>query len=79
MPLLDEQEPSQDDLEKHERRITRCASCRAQIIWFKTPAGQSMPVDALTVEVGDTVLDLKRHESHFASCPNADKHRKPRK
>lgn len=25
----------EDTTEAHERRITRCKSCRAQIIWFK--------------------------------------------
>jgi hypothetical protein len=66
--------------EAHERRITRCTSCHAKIIWFKTEAGRNMPVDADTVEPGDDVLelDLSRHMSHFATCPNADKHRKPR-
>lgn len=67
--------------EAHERRITRCTSCHAKVIWFKTAAGNKMPVDADTVEPTDNVeeLDLARHQSHFASCPNASKHRKPRK
>lgn len=64
--------------EKHERRITRCRSCNAKIIWFKTPAGKNMPVDADTVEPDDEELELSRHVSHFASCPDAAKHRKPR-
>lgn len=64
--------------EAHERRITRCRSCHAKIIWFKTDAGKNMPVDADTVEPDDQDLDLSRHQSHFASCPNANKHRKPR-
>lgn len=62
--------------EAHERRIVRCSSCRAKIIWFKTAAGNNMPVDADTVEPEDEVLDLTRHKSHFATCPNADKHRR---
>jgi hypothetical protein len=66
--------------EAHERRITHCRSCHAKIVWFKTAAGKNMPVDADTVEPNDDVneLDLSRHQSHFASCPNADKHRKPK-
>lgn len=66
--------------EAHERRITRCRSCRARIIWFKTEAGKNMPVDADTVEPEDSVdeLDLSRHQSHFATCPNANNHRKSR-
>jgi hypothetical protein len=65
-----------DTNEAHERRITRCRSCNAKIIWFETPAGKRMPVDADTVEADDTELDLDRHQSHFASCPNADQHRR---
>lgn len=64
--------------EAHERRITRCRSCRAQIIWFKTPAGKNMPVDADTVEPEDEELDLERHVSHFRTCPQADQHRRNR-
>lgn len=68
----------QDTTESHERRITRCKSCRARIIWFKTAAGKNMPVDADTVEADDDELDLSRHKSHFATCVNANQHRKPR-
>ncbi len=67
-----------DTNEAHERRITRCRSCRAQIIWFKTEAGKNMPVDADTVEPDDDELDLSRHISHFATCPQANHHRRPR-
>lgn len=65
-----------DTTEAHERRITRCRSCHAKIIWFKTEAGRLMPVDADTVEAEDDKLDLSRHISHFATCPNASQHRK---
>lgn len=70
----------EDTTEAHERRITRCRSCNAKIIWFKTAAGKNMPVDADTVEPEDDVeeLDLSRHVSHFSTCPNANQHRKPR-
>jgi hypothetical protein len=70
----------QDTTEEHERRITRCRSCNAKIIWFKTEAGKNMPVDADTVEPDDDVeeLDLSRHVSHFATCPNANQHRHKR-
>lgn len=64
--------------ERHERRIVRCRSCRARIIWFKTAAGKNMPVDADTVEPDDEELDLERHVSHFSTCPQAGKWRKPR-
>lgn len=66
----------EETTEAHERRIMRCKSCRAQIIWFKTEAGKNMPVDADTVEADDTELDLERHVSHFATCPQANQHRR---
>jgi hypothetical protein len=67
-----------DTNEAHERRITRCKSCRAMIIWFETPAGKRMPVDADSVEPDDQELDLDKHVSHFATCKQADQWRKPR-
>lgn len=57
-------------------RTTSCTSCHAPIVFFTTVKGNQMPVDAGTVDPGDTVLDLSRHQSHFASCPNSAKHRK---
>lgn len=66
----------EDTTEAHERRITRCSSCRARIIWLKTETGKNMPVDADTVEPEDDQFDPARHKSHFAICPNADQHRK---
>lgn len=64
--------------ERHEQRIKNCKSCMARIVWFTTASGKSMPVDADTVEEDDEELDLSRHQSHFASCPNSAKHRRPR-
>lgn len=67
-----------DTTEAHERRIVRCRGCNARIIWFKTEAGKNMPVDADTVEADDEELDLKRHVSHFSTCSQANKFRRPR-
>ena len=67
-----------DTTEAHERRIVRCKSCRAMIIWFRTASGKNMPVDADTVRPEDEELDLSRHVSHFATCAHANQHRKPR-
>lgn len=74
---LDSGDPD-DLLERHERRIVRCRSCRAQIIWFKTDNGRNMPVDADTVDPEDQELDLDVHKSHFATCKDAGTWRKPR-
>jgi hypothetical protein len=78
-------EDPDDTTEAHERRIVRCRSCNAKIIWLLTKNLKPMPVDADTVEPGDTELNLQTksnpegtHISHFSTCPNANQHRKPR-
>ena len=71
-----------------------CRSCGRHIVWASTEAGKKMPVDLEEVEGGNVRLirkpggffakvitsqnDVKAHKSHFATCPNADKHRKSR-
>ncbi|MFV2091352.1 MAG: hypothetical protein ACC642_11890 [Pseudomonadales bacterium] len=59
---------------------TECKSCGAIIIWLKTKQGNRMPVDYASFNTGDSgIFDPgKGHVSHFATCPNAAKHRKPR-
>ena len=67
-----------DQIEAHTQRIKHCSSCRAEIVWFRTAAGNWMPVNAETVTPADILLDLPRHISHFATCPNSRQHRKGR-
>jgi hypothetical protein len=57
---------------------TSCSSCGARIVWFRTAAGKRMPVDESSTKPADAEhqLDLKRHVSHFATCPDAAKHRR---
>lgn len=62
--------------EQHERRITRCRSCKARIIFLRTSSGKAMPVEADSVEPEDETFEAGRHESHFAKCPAASKFRK---
>lgn len=64
-----------DTTEAHERRIVRCRSCNARIIFLTTASGKKMPVEADTVEADDEEFDADRHESHFAKCPGASTHR----
>lgn len=66
-------EDPDDTTEAHERRIKRCRACNAKIIFLETPAGKSMPVDADTVEPADELYDADKHESHFRTCPQANK------
>jgi len=75
---FEDDEIDQETLERHERRITRCSSCRARIVFRTTAAGKRMPVEADCVEPTDEAFDAQRHESHFARCPGAHQHRKPR-
>jgi len=57
-----------------------CSSCQQPVVWFRTKSGKRMPVDAKTCKPTDAEhqLDLKRHTSHFATCPQANDWRKPK-
>ena len=65
--------------------MSQCRSCGAEIEWIKTPAGKAHPVDAKPIKVWqqtESGPDAGRwhiqegYTSHFATCPNADQHRK---
>ena len=66
--------------------ISSCKSCGAKIVWMKTKKGKNIPVDF--TEKVRVFLDFttprpltfnhKTMTSHFATCPQADQHRKPR-
>lgn len=58
-----------------------CKSCKAPIIWAKTAAGKAMPLDSASVLVaeihdGQIVRMVRGHVSHFATCANANQHRR---
>ena len=59
-------------------QLTKCRSCQAGIVWVKTASGKNMPVDADSWVQGQPHLFNPElgHISHFATCPNADDHRK---
>ncbi len=68
----------------------KCSSCKAPVLWVKTKNGRTPVdptptiffVDAEPEEDGkdpDSATVLSGYVSHFATCPQADKHRKPRK
>lgn len=66
--------------------MPQCESCGAEIIWVEmNPSGKRMPLDKkkrLTFRYSPEGNEWKGtwgHESHFASCPFADKHRKGKK
>jgi hypothetical protein len=71
--------------------VSRCKSCGAEIIWAVTTNGRRIPLDAepevdapglFRIEIGGpppgAFAVRKLYTSHFATCPNADQHRKPR-
>ena len=76
MVIFNDLQEHDDTNEAHERRIVRCSSCRARIIFLPTMSGKRMPVYADTVEATDEIYAPGRHESHFAKCPNANQFRK---
>jgi hypothetical protein len=43
----------------------RCRSCHAEVLWCVTPAGKKAPID-------------RDGKSHFATCNDPDRWRKPR-
>jgi hypothetical protein len=61
---------------KIQGRTRSCRSCSAPIVWLRTVAGKAMPVDSATVKDVDQLFDSSKHRSHFATCPNAKKHRR---
>jgi hypothetical protein len=71
----------------------KCKSCDAPIMWAPTENGKSIPLDPAPVEGGNVQIDADGtahvlgsapldaqplHISHFATCPTADQHRKPK-
>jgi hypothetical protein len=72
---------------------SQCSTCKAAVIWGRTAKGRPMPVDAEPVADGEWMLERgalvyqgpgpsllpgARYRSHFATCADADLHRRPR-
>jgi hypothetical protein len=68
-----------------------CKSCGKAIRWIVLGNGKRMPLDPLPSPSGNIVLDPKgvgryaapgdvssRYVTHFATCPNAARHRRRR-
>ena len=72
--------------------MSNCRSCGAAIRWVEMEkSGKKMPLDAVPVEdgliwifggkghtgdVAPAMGSMDRYTSHFATCPNAKRHRK---
>ena len=66
-------------------RQVKCRSCQAPIVWMKTAKQKNIPVDVegideeeLDWEGNQPLFDPEEHTAHFATCPDADKHRRSR-
>jgi len=62
--------------------MPKCKSCGASIKWVVTPSGKLTPIETKGIKVwvienGAAKL-VHGFQSHFANCPNADKHRRPK-
>ena len=58
--------------------VVSCRTCGEDIVFLMTIGGKRMPVNADTVEPGDTIYEHGRHVSHFSSCDQPGKRRKPK-
>ena len=54
-----------------------CSSCGARIMFLRTEKG-AMPIDPPFPNSSAVPFDQKIHTSHFATCPNAAAHRRPK-
>lgn len=57
-----------------------CKTCKAPILWAKTENGKAVPLDAEPIkrfiEEGEVVKLVDTYVTHFATCPQADQHRR---
>jgi hypothetical protein len=59
--------------------MANCAGCGAEIEFVKTPTGNLIPVDLKYIMViTDEGKAVRGRISHFATCPQADRFRKPK-
>lgn len=67
----------------------RCKSCGASITWAKTRGGRKIPLDAKpakravlsvdTITSDELIVDIvDAYTTHFETCPDAAKFRRPR-
>lgn len=62
--------------------IAHCRSCEAAVVFVRTAAGKLMPVNVNPTDAryrgpnaGELAYVHGAHQSHFATCPAAQKHR----
>lgn len=61
--------------------VSKCRSCKANIIWMKSLSGKNVPVDADSVpdNITKLIFNPTTMIAHFATCPDAEKFRKVKK
>jgi hypothetical protein len=66
--------------------MARCRTCQQEIVWGRTESGKRVPLDPpekrfVMKHTPDAeqlyVRMIPTYISHFATCPQADEHRKP--
>jgi len=65
-------------MSREDTDVVSCRSCGEDIVFLLTASGRKMPVDAATVEAGDVYYESGKHVSHFSTCDQPDRFRKPR-
>jgi hypothetical protein len=64
--------------------MNTCRSCGASILWAETEVGKRIPLDStpehrlVISTVSGKARVMPTYISHFATCPNAAAHRKPK-
>jgi hypothetical protein len=58
--------------------VVTCRECGEDIVFLRTASGRTMPVNADTVEPGDTDYEHGRHVSHFSTCTRPERFRRER-
>jgi len=65
--------------------VSQCRTCHQEIVWGITKGGKRVPLDppskryVMTADYGEDDLHVEMATtflSHFATCPQADEHRK---
>ena len=58
-------------------KVSKCRSCKAEIVWMKTRNGKNVPVDVGSIMHKDaTLFNPDTMVAHFATCADAELHRK---
>lgn len=59
-----------------ETKSCRGKTCKADILWFKTPQGRLMPISLVNQPSGNLFEGEDVYEAHFAKCPDVQDFRK---